>query len=136
MVELPDPVQAAFITLELVRERDLNLLYHYTRNLLAPAHLGDLIPAGDNLPADLSKAAKVASLWRRMALHWVQEPDGSLSSFDIRYYYIGLFFHAMRLLGSRGVSPIGQHRSLTVRRSHALLTAALIIERLIKWPSW
>lgn len=126
----------SIITLELVRERDLGLLYHYTRNLLAPAHLDDPIPAGDNLPADLGKAAKVVNLWRRLALRWVQEPDGSFNGFDIRYYYMGLFFHAIRLLALRGGSPIGQHRSLTARRSHALLTAALIIDRLSKWPSW
>lgn len=126
----------SIITLELVRERDLSLLYRYTRHLLAPTHLDDPIPAGDNLPADLRKATNVVNLWRRLALRWVQEPDGSLNGFDIRYYYMGLFFHAIRLLASRSGSPIGQHRSLTARRSHALLTATLIIDRLSKWPSW
>jgi CheY-like chemotaxis protein len=122
----------AVIRWELVRERNLAHIYEFEKALIEPSDLHASLEARPQHSPDLAKAVKVAMKLRRIA--------ANVPGNDVRHYYAGLLFYAIRMIISGGITSPGQARPSLIRRVHALLSAAMTCYRLEhwgdKWEGW
>jgi len=108
------------IKFELVGETDLQRLHRFEQRLLSCADLEHTPEPDPDMPPDLRKAMLVTGALRKHV-------SGIASQAD---YFASLLFHAAWMVVSEGSSPptVGQARSVTVRKSHALLSAAMLCD--------
>ena len=105
------------IKFSLVKTVDLATLYHFEAALLQPGRLDDLLTLPEQAShPDIQKGFQVITILRRMAASVAN--DG-----DTLPYYQGLFYQTLNVARLRKVN----------KRQHALLSAALICERLDAW---
>jgi hypothetical protein len=113
---------------ELTRSRNMHSLYRFEKALIESGDFGDEIDLpGRDVPDDLRKAIRALATLRQLA--------GQVSGAEMREYYIGLLFYAVRMIIAGGISSPGQSRPSLVRRAHALLSAAMIVYRLEHWDT-
>jgi DNA-binding NarL/FixJ family response regulator len=112
------------IKFELVEETDLSFLYRFEQKLLSCTDLEDTPEPDPDMPPDLKKAMLVISALRKHI-------PGIVSLSD---YLVSLLFHAAWMVVSEGSSPpsMGQTRPVTVRKTHALFSAAMLCDWLAR----
>lgn len=101
---------------------DLTALLPFEQALLAPASLHNSMPVRSFSNNRLDHAYGVISALRGIAAK-ILNLDG-----DMREYYQALFIHTLNVMRLRHISP--------ERKEYALLSAALICQRLDNWPEW
>jgi CheY-like chemotaxis protein len=108
------------IKFELVEEKKLVLLHRFEEKLASCHDLEHTPDPDSDMPQDLQKAMLVIRDLRKLA-HGI----GNLSD-----YFASLLFHAAWMVVSEGSSPpsIGQTRPVAIRRTHALLSAAMLCD--------
>jgi hypothetical protein len=122
------------IKFQLLENEDLITLYQFEKALLAPGSLDDPI----NLPYSLQQVEDLHRAWKAISQLRFLARERSESS-DIKEYYVGLLFYALKLLSWKGTFSIDRDRS-PLRQRHILLSAAMLAYRLKhwgdKWPGW
>lgn len=110
------------IKFNLLPMTDLNTLLPLEQALLGPTRLQDAPLALPFTNGKLEHAYRVISAMRHTA--------AKLTSLhgDMREYYQALFIHTLNILCLRHINP--------ERKEYALLSAALICQRLEDWPEW
>jgi len=107
---------------ELVRMRNFAQLLRVEKSLIAPLQFTDRIEEIDATTDGLRLAVEVIDHLRQLA--------GQLSAGSLRAYYVGLLFYAVQMIVLGGITSPAQGRPSLVRRAHALLSAAMICEKL------
>ncbi len=122
------------IKFELSKTQDLTALYDFEKALFTPDsfdHPVDLVTRFQHID-DLNKAGATITRLRALA-------QDKFESSDMKEYYVGLLFYALKVLTWKGNLPIDKDRA-SIRRRHALLSAAMIAHRLVHWgntwPGW
>jgi hypothetical protein len=117
------------IKFQLLETHDLMTLYEFEKALLGPGSLDDSIDL--TLPLqqmkDIHKAWITITQLRTLARQKAE-------SADIKGYYVGLLFYALKLLSWEGTFSIDRDRS-PIRQRHVLLSAAMVAHRLKHWGS-
>ncbi|MGB0388605.1 MAG: response regulator [Ardenticatenaceae bacterium] len=101
---------------------DLKDLFVFEQALLTPTHSQDAYPNISFGNPHLDHAYRVVAALRRIAYDLIRL-DG-----DMREYYQALFWHTLNIIRLRHITP--------QKKEHALLSAALICQRLEEWPKW
>jgi CheY-like chemotaxis protein len=116
---------------ELIESRSLERIYQFEKLLTQSFLLDRPIPEASlmTLDDDLRKAFAVIA-----RIRWHAEKVAT--EVNPRYYYVGLLFHALRMITFSNFTSPGQVRPSLVRRAHALLSAAMICYRLEHWDDW
>lgn len=112
------------ITYDLVGTDSLRLRYDLEKALLAPSRLNEVIPLPENPSREQARAVAAIQQLRELAYALTDTEDA-------REYYMALLFYALRRVAgfaSTGVDERGQR----VPQYHALLSAAMICEKLIE----
>jgi DNA-binding NarL/FixJ family response regulator len=109
------------IKFTLLETVDLTTLYHFEMALLESDRLDDLptLPKQVVTDPDMRKAFQVVNILRRMAVKVVKYDSDALS------YYQGLFYQTLNAARLRKINA--------KKKQHALLSAALICERVDSW---
>jgi DNA-binding response OmpR family regulator len=122
------------IKFQLLETYDLMILYDFEKALLTPGSFDDPI----NLAFPLQHVPDLHKAWATITQLRSLAQEKSESS-EIKEYYVGLLFYALKLLSWEGTFSIDRDRS-PIRRRHVLLSAAMIAYRLQhwgdKWPGW
>jgi CheY-like chemotaxis protein len=110
------------IKFTLLQSGNAQLWFELEAALLTPYAFGQ--PAPDLIFTDpeVSKAYRVINGLRRTAAELTQSDGGLLE------YYQALFVHTLNAMRLRHISPN--------KKEHALLSAALLCQRLENWPEW
>jgi hypothetical protein len=101
---------------------DPAVLLPLERALLAPTNFLEASPTESFDNSRLDHVYQTVTALRRIAFELIHLEG------DAREYYIALFFHTINAIRLRYISK--------EKKEHALLSAALICERLDNWPSW
>jgi len=105
------------IKFELLETEDIVALYEFEKALLAPMRLGEAMQFPSSLSTnELMKAFTVIKKLRELAHDVIRPSD------DVRDYYIGLLYMTLNMLRF--------YRRPKARRQHALLSAAMLCEKL------
>jgi DNA-binding response OmpR family regulator len=118
------------IKFELLETEDLRLLLAFEQAVLRPTRFDrpfSFDPVTGPFKAELQRALVVIATLRRLA----QQLSDTWSTAE---YDVGLFFYALKTLTQRGITPQEQARH-PVRSRHALLSAALICDKLARSQS-
>ncbi len=108
------------IKFTLLKTVDLTALYHFEVALLLPERLDDLLAQPEHTTdPDIHKAFQVISTLRRMAVDVIKYDSDALP------YYQGLFYQTLNVIRLKKIDA--------QKKQHALLSAALICERLETW---
>ncbi len=105
------------IKFNLLSETDVSLLLPLERILLAPARFGEEPPASSLGSESLDKAYRVVSALRAIAGRLLK-----LEGCSMREYYVALLAHTLNVIRLRSIRK--------AKKEHALLSAALICQRL------
>lgn len=101
---------------------DLQALLRFEQALLAPANFRETPQPLSLANGRLNHAYQVVLALRRTAFELIDLTG------DMRQYYQALFLHTLNMMRLRHISP--------GKKEHALLSAALICQRLQDWPNW
>lgn len=110
------------IKFELLKAKNLWALYKFEKTLLKADQFTEDIQANFALP-ELNKAWAAIKKLRRIAFE-IGESD------DMREYYASLFFYALKMITWQGISSVEKARR-PIRQRHALLSAAMICDKLL-----
>lgn len=114
------------IKFELIDTNNLGALYEFEKALLTPDHFGKPIEFANKFHVgELDRAQSAIAKLRKLA-------QDDLESLDIREYYIGIFYYAIKMMTWEGVSSAEIDR-YPIRQRHALMSAAMIAYRLENW---
>jgi hypothetical protein len=94
----------------------------FETGLLAPTTFQDELPVLPLADERLTHAYHVILALRRLAVQLIGL-EGEMAE-----YYQALFWHTLNILRLRHIAPAG--------KTYALLSAALLSERLEEWPTW
>ncbi len=112
----------ADIKFNLLPVADLEALLPFERALLAPANFQDAPPDMSFANSRLDHTYQVVLALRDIAANLINLEG------DMREYYQAIFFHTLKIMRLRHI--------YADKKEHALLSAALICERLDDWPHW
>jgi DNA-binding response OmpR family regulator len=110
------------IKFNLLPVSSLQLLLFFETALLAPTTFQDDLPVLALVDDRLSHAYQVILALRRLAVQLIGL-EGEMAE-----YYQALFWHTLNILRLRHIASAG--------KTFALLSAALLSERLEQWPAW
>ena len=116
------------IKFELLDTNNFRALYEFEKALLTPDRFDRSIEFANNFHIDDFNRALIAIIKLRKLAHDVFE------SFDMKEYYIGLLYYAIKMITWEGVSSAEVDR-YPIRQRHALLSAAMISHRLTGWSN-
>ncbi len=116
----------AAIRLELLETNNLRALSYFEEACLKPRRFNQKIDLDNNVFGleELNKAIQAITYLRELVMKVAETPD-------MKEYYIGLLYHTLKLSTWEG-SPT-QEREFEVRQRHALISAGLICDRLLRW---
>jgi CheY-like chemotaxis protein len=110
------------IKFNLLPVSDLKMLLFFETALLAPTVFQDELPPLPVADERLAHAYQVILALRRLAVQ-LMGLEGEMAE-----YYQALFWHTLNILRLRHITSAG--------KTYALLSAALLSERLGQWPAW
>lgn len=116
-VELETDIKFSLLAVD-----DMEALLAFEEGLLATTAFGEEVPEIDFADGRLSHAYQIVAALRRIAAELLHLDA------DMKEYYIALLFHTLNILRLKHITP--------QKKRHALLAAALICQRLEKWPQW